>query len=164
MLTYPQKSLEWPEKEVVCTNHNRRRSRYRPWPRRSKDEILGIRRILGKIGVELGDSAERYTHEVFTFAQEQRQLPPWLLGWERQEKHSANDQAGVDFIFRTDVGDIDLQVKSSRRNAERFIADHPDSGIAVAVVNILDPKMTAFWKILNPIRERRKEILQTKRS
>ena len=147
---------------MTHTRHYYNSKRFKPRRIKPGQRPRSIRCLFGKIALELGDAAERHVDMAFADAQKNGQLPKWLTGWERQEKYSPADRCGVDFIFTTDVGKILVQIKSSEANAESFKLAHPDCDIVVVVVNILDPHENIFWKIVNAIRNRRKDMLQNR--
>ncbi|MDE2010787.1 MAG: hypothetical protein KGJ90_00875 [Patescibacteria group bacterium] len=119
-----------------------------------------ISAIFGRIALELGDRAEKYVEEVFDKAESEDKLPSWLLGWERKKKYSTMDKKGVDFMFHTvDVGPIFINIKSSQMNALRFEREHPDGGIRAVVVNILDPPMTTYGKVIGAVARQRDKFL-----
>lgn len=136
--------------------HYCRRRRGPPRPRLFNPRL---QRLFSQIGLELGDSAERRVDEALKETQSRGTLPAWLIDWVWQEKYSTMDKRGIDFMFRTDVGPIFLQVKSSQRNAREFEHGHPNGAIVVVVVNILDSPMTIYGQVIGAVAGQRNKLL-----
>ncbi len=115
--------------------------------------------LFGQIGNELGRSAEQRVNEGFEHAKNAGRLPLWIKSWVRVEQYSEDDKKGIDFYFETDVGQIPLQVKSSRRRAALFSANHGDE-IAIVVVDVRHPPTRTFGRTIIAIGTRRKDILR----
>lgn len=137
--------------------HYCRRRRGPPRPRLFNPRL---QRLFGQIALELGDGAERRVDEALKEAQSKGTLPSWLIDWVWQEKFSAMDKRGIDFMFRTDVGPIFLQVKSSRRNAREFEREHPNGAIITVVVNVCDPPMIIYGQVIGAVAKQRDKFLE----
>jgi hypothetical protein len=86
----------------------------------------------------LGQNNERRVVEAFTTAYPwPEQRIPWI--YEVRLGTDDEDHRGIDVVFRTDVGDIGLQVKSSEDGRKHFIERQArgEVGVEIVVVYIL---------------------------
>lgn len=82
-------------------------------------------------------------------------LPPWLYSVRKAEPEE--DAQGVDIIAETDVGDIGVQVKSSRRFLDRHEKRYPDVPVLVVRLGEAERHVRNRLKgLLKKIRKRRR--------
>jgi hypothetical protein len=105
--------------------------------------------ILDQIGHEQGVASEQYFVEVLQMGKGENRLPPWLVGWEHLARGSALERAGIDVIVKTTRGDININIKSSQRNADAKRSKLNSRGIEVYAVYILEDKNVALGKIIS---------------
>ena len=130
--------------------HSRKRERGK------KPFNSNIYKILGQIGNQLGDAAERHFDESLRFGRNEQRLPWWLINWRREKKNSAMDLKGIDFTIMTDRGEIPVQVKSSRRNAERFESRRSHLNIRVVVVDFRRNHASTLARTIQNVSEERR--------
>jgi hypothetical protein len=120
-----------------------------------------IAATLRDIGKQLGERAEERVNEAFMEAKTNGLVPKWLSDWRRNERNSRLDRHGVDFGFFTDVGPIFIQVKSSRRNAEKFMLENERRrrAIRVVVIDVRKPNEELFKLVLTEISAQREIFL-----
>lgn len=111
-----------------------------------------------EIELQQGDAAERYFGDILRKSRDKGKLPTWLLGWEHNEKWSAGDRAGVDFVIKTDRGDIQINIKSSWTFAKQFASAHKHDDIIPIVVNILERPETFLGKFISIIGKKYKSM------
>ena len=111
-----------------------------------------------EIELQQGEASERYLEETLQRARIEKKLPPWLLSWEHSKKWSAPDMSGIDFIIKTDKGDIKINVKSSRTFAKQFESRHRYEDIIPVVINILEPPNQFLGRFISLIAGIRKSM------
>jgi len=110
-----------------------------------------MREAFRQIELEQGEASEKYFHDVLQRAKDSNKLPPWLLGWSHNEKWSVGDRAGVDFVVKTDRGNICINIKSSHFFAKQFENRHKGEDIVVMVVNVFERPETFLGKLISTI-------------
>lgn len=123
-----------------------------------------LAQLFREISDQLGHRAEEVLHQAFSMIREQGKLPPWIISWTRQERLSEMDLNGIDYIFTTDVGDISVQIKSSRRAADMFEQIHAGQNILVIVINVGYPPETIYRQAYNRLKLFRRMRLQEART
>lgn len=113
--------------------------------------------ILGRLGNERGVNAEARVVAAMRTAHK----PPWIRSVERAPARL--DRRGVDVIVRSDVGDLYLQVKSSRRGREAFLERERRLPIACIVVRIGESDERVAAKVISAAGELRARFLAERR-
>jgi hypothetical protein len=119
-------------------------------------------RVLDTVNFELGDRAETLVGQALEFGAE-RGNKNWLLGWERSPRYSSQDRKGIDWIIKTDVGDIPLQVKSSRISAQVFEISHKGH-IPVVTVDVRQDLDIIFAKVVVSISHYYRKLQQERQT
>ena len=80
---------------------------------------ITLHKVFKKIGVERGQDNEDRFFEVFKYGRVPPGFPRWFCGLRRATQEE--DCGGIDAVaFTEDVGNIFLQIKSSRCGVEKF--------------------------------------------
>lgn len=116
---------------------------------------MSIESSYGKIGYERGVKNETRVERALDDLGKRGTLPKWLQGYERATLE--DDSKGIDGWVNTDVGRIQLQVKSSRKKAREFREAHPN--IAVVVVRDNDDEALITNKVISAVGPLRREYL-----
>ena len=93
---------------------------------------IEVRRVLGRLGNERGAHAERVVVDALNSCWR----PKWVKGARLASKEL--DHKGVDVVVSTDVGDLYLQVKASKREVQRRRAEYEAKSIAIVWARPLD--------------------------
>jgi len=110
-----------------------------------------------KIGRDRGRKAESLFKKVLVEGIEKDRFPEWIRGYERAT--SKDDLKGIDCWIKTDVGNIKIQIKSSKTGAEEYLKKHRGD-VAVVIVKVGDGSDVLCEKIISavsPLREKYKK-------
>jgi hypothetical protein len=75
--------------------------------------------------------------------------PSWLLAARRATREE--DEKGIDLVVESDVGQLQLQVKSSFHGKAKFLARRHDVRVAIVVVRPYDPEETVQSKVYSAL-------------
>lgn len=92
---------------------------------------MGVNQALGKVRNERGTANE---YKVLEGIQESSKKPEWYVAARHATREE--DDRGIDLIVTTDVGDVYLQVKSSKFRAEQFKRKIRKQMIGMIVVKV----------------------------
>ena len=111
--------------------------------------------MFGKPRQERGEFTE---HKVMAAFRDAVKLPSWLISCEKVSPEL--DAKGIDFVIESDVGRLNLQVKSSRAGRESHKEKYEGKFIAVVVVDINDTSEKVLGKCIVSLGTLRKQILK----
>ena len=120
--------------------------------------------LLRVVSAELGERTEAVVDYAFQMARKEPNFPQWILEWKQHEKWSEMDMKGIDYTFTTDVGDIGVQIKSSKRSADDFRWYHREDSqkILVVVIDVTQQPLQIYDKVRNGLFLHRREILRSR--
>ncbi|HAQ71059.1 MAG TPA: hypothetical protein DCR48_08815 [Flavobacteriales bacterium] len=126
----------------------------RPKPYEKRNRTLGP---ISKARLK-GEQSEKSVLKVLKELVGKNELPKAVEEIRRYPDNSPEDQQGYDISYLTDLGRIDLQVKSSWRSREKFLVKHPDiicivvedpGDKKVIIAQLLDEILSAYTKFDN---------------
>lgn len=88
--------------------------------------------------------------------------PGWLL--ESRACTEEEDARGIDVVVNTDIGEIYIQVKSSKSNAQKFLRKYPQRNVGMAIIRPQDDRETVYNKAIDAVAKQRSEILKACRA
>jgi hypothetical protein len=114
-----------------------------------------LEHIFGEIGNQLGFRAEDEVERIFKEKIELMITPPWLKSFTRSERNSLMDRRGVDFIFETDVGPLEVNIKSSLKRAQEFEQHKKSRNIRAIAVDFRKSDGQIYLHVLNILTDMR---------
>jgi len=106
-------------------------------------EFRTLLRHGGRVDSLRGELSERRTAEAFSLGVEAGNFPSWILSYRQAEKQ--DEIKGVDAWVQTDIGEIPLQIKSSKRGTKKAKENHPEIPVIVVGIN------TSIGEIINKV-------------
>lgn len=92
-----------------------------------------------------------------------QECPPWLIGIEQTESRGEDDLNGIDFKMKTkDVGEIYVQIKSSTKDARKFMEWYSKGKkkFVIVVINTRETKARLFLKTRRALSKMRQNIIR----
>lgn len=133
---------------------------------RKRDEVLRLKRIIFETQKEVAQNNEKRVVEAFTTHCPDEFRTRWI--YKARPATYEKDHNGIDIVFETDVGEINVRVKSSRRGVEKFRDQQGagvfDTGIVPVVINVCYDHRDIrriVKRELEFVRERRKQHPKT---
>jgi hypothetical protein len=87
-----------------------------------------LNKLCWQVAQERGNKSEKLVEEALSSL-----APPLVLGWRKATPEE--DSRGIDFVVNTSVGDVFLQVKSSRTASRNFLSVRRRTHIEVVVAS-----------------------------
>ena len=107
-----------------------------------------------------GRAAENFfARTMGLFTENKFESPPWILEVRRATRRQ--DLNGIDFIVTTDIGEINVQIKSSVGYAERYKKSHAKAPFEVCIIVLSeeDTHVSLFRRTRNVLAKRRQKLL-----
>ena len=118
---------------------------------RISNHALGsFRNAIGKEREKAALNALRYNQDGF--------LPEWILAVALGTREE--DRAGIDIVIHTDIGKMFLQIKSSRRQVEKFLSKHRKGNIVPFIVDQISDVLVLRGKLVACLENERSRILK----
>ncbi len=120
------------------------------------ERIIAFRRItaiIDHLSTERGLQAEEKVKRIFC-KERKATWPVWLYGV--RKGYEEEDHHGIDFVARTDIGDIFIQIKSSESGALNF-KNHPKYNplTALVVIKARDDEKVVSTKVISTLSRKR---------
>lgn len=110
-------------------------------------------RVLGKLGSERGRANERHVLEACLLPAR----PSWMTSARAATR--AEDHDGIDVVVESDVGNLYVQVKSSRTGKAAFVERRRRAHVAVVVVKSGDTLEEVLRRVVGALGPVRKQYL-----
>ncbi len=122
-----------------------------------EENRLRVKEVLSKIKQERGLAVEVRVAEVFWDFIGSSNCPPWLTGYLPTWGTPADEDEGIDGYFFTDMGEIEIQIKTSPYGVTQAKKNHPEVPVfCVESTHFSDKEILAvFLPRLRKIRNRR---------
>lgn len=118
-----------------------------------------VNSAINKAGHQRGTNAEDRVERLIQQIG-QSGWPKWIQSGRRAT--SLEDQGGIDFIFLTDIGDLYLQIKSSKVGVKSHLGKKKKKLIGCVIVKGTDSSTTIQSRIISKLAELRKQLLQNR--
>ena len=123
-------------------------------PHKHRGSLQRLNYLFGQTAQQLGENNEKRVLSAFTNEYPWENRIPWIISVRRVTLEE--EPRGIDVVFVTDVGEIHVQVKSSRKSTEEFAREQESgryskdiictwvspSNDAMTICKIVTPKVT----------------------